>query len=271
MESNNKTDINTVDNHWNSLCIIGGVAALFAGIIFRRNLAVEIGMFVHDPAPVTVNDWFALLQSNRLLGLTYLHIFDVVNYALISLMFLALYVVLKRINRSLMAIAASLGLMGITVFFASNTAFSLVSLSEQYAAATSEAQRNLLLAAGQSMLAVNRFTNPGGQPGAGGYISLLLIAVAGLIISVVMTRSREFKRVTAYIGILATSLDLAYCLAYTFVPGVDTKLLALCFIPAAGLLLMVWHIMVGWRLWKLGRTSYKIQALNGGESSTRSI
>jgi hypothetical protein len=107
------------------------------------------------------------------------------------------------------------------------------------------------------MLAIHRFTSPGAHPGAGGYLSLLLIAIAGMITSVVMLRSAVFNRATAYVGILASAFDLAYCIVYVFVPAVDSGLLAVCFIPAAGLLLMIWHIMVGWRLYQLGRPEGK--------------
>jgi hypothetical protein len=236
---------------------VGGVAALIAGVLFRRNLAAEIGLFSRHKSPGTVSNWFALLQSNRLLGLAYLNIFDIVNYALVGLMFLALYVVLRRANKSYMAIATALGFLGIAVYFASNTAFSMLSLSDQYAGATTEAQRTLLLAAGEAMLAINRFSDPGSHPGTGGYISLLLIAAAGMITSVVMLRSDVFNRATAYVGILASAFDLAYGITYALVPTVDSELLAILLIPAAGLLLMIWHIMVGWRLYRLGRLEGK--------------
>jgi hypothetical protein len=89
----------TLDSGWKSLYRVGGVAALIAGVLFRRNIAAEIALFGSRPSPVTVSDWFTLLQSDRLLGLSYLNVFDVVNYALVGLMFLALYAVLKRANK----------------------------------------------------------------------------------------------------------------------------------------------------------------------------
>jgi hypothetical protein len=251
------TNAESSDSDWKSLYRVGGVAALTAGVLFRRNIAAEIGLFSEYKSPITVSNWFVLLQSNRLLGLSYLNIFDIVNYALVGLMFLALYAVLRRTNKSYMAIATTLVFLGIAVYFASNTAFSMLSLSEQYAAATTDTQRTKLLAAGDAMLAINRFSDPGSHPGTGGYISLLLIAVAGMITSVVMLQSDVFNRATAYVGILASAFDLAYCIAFVFVPIVDSELLAICFIPAAGLFLMIWHIMVGWRLCQLGRLERK--------------
>lgn len=253
---NQAIDAATLDSR-RSLYRIGAVAALIAGFIFRRNLGVEISLFSAQKQPDTVVGWYALLQDNRLLGLSYLSVFDLVNYALVALVFLALYAVLGQANKGYMIIALALGFLGIAVYFASNTAFSMLALSDQYAAATTDAQRTMLVAAGQALLAINRFSSPGGHPGAGGLASLLLIAVAGMMASVVMLRNATFNRATAFVGILASGFDLAYCAAYVFVPSVDTTLLAVGFIPAGGLLLMIWHILIGWRLYRLGRLEDK--------------
>ena len=99
----------------NSLYRIGGAAALLAGVLLRRNLGVEIALFSPQKPPATVDGWFALLQSNRLLGLTYLNIFDIANYVLVGLMLLALYAALKAVSPSYMAVALSLGLLGIAL------------------------------------------------------------------------------------------------------------------------------------------------------------
>ena len=110
---NQVTNAETSDSDWKSLYRVGGVAALMAGVIFRRNLGAEISLFSTQKQPDTIIDWFTLLQNNRVLGLAYLNIFDLVNYALVGLMFLALYVVLKQANKSYMAIATTLGFLGI--------------------------------------------------------------------------------------------------------------------------------------------------------------
>ena len=197
--------------------------------------------------------WFTLLQSDPLIGLTWLNLFDLVNYALVGLMFLALFAALRRVSPSAMASATVLGLIGIAIYFASNQALALLSLSHQYAVATTAGQQSILLADGQALLTLNQFGSPGR------YLSLLFIGVAGLLISIVMLRSRVFNRSTAYVGILASALDLAYCLAIAFVPAVDGELLAVCFIPAAGLFLMIWHILIGQRLYRQGRIAGKAQ------------
>lgn len=238
----------TVDAGWQTLTKIGGVAALLAGLIFRRNLGAEITLFAPQTPLTTVSDWFALLQHNRLLGLAYLNFFDLVDYALVGLMLLALYAALNATNRSLMSIAVSAGLVGIGVYFAANTVFSMIALNNQYTVATTAEQRALLLAGGQAVFALSAPGSIGSSTGI--YLSFLLLAVAGLLVSVVMLQSHVFGRVTAYVGILASGFDLVDCITFAFAPALDAYLLA-----AAGLFLMIWHILIGWRLLRLGRNN----------------
>lgn len=241
------------DSGWKLMYKIGGVAAILAGVLFRRNLGVEIALFHPLKQPEQVIEWFQLLQDNRLLGLAYLNLFDLVNYTLLVLMLLALYGALRGANRAIMLIATTCGLIGMSVYFATNTALSMLSLSGQHAGTASEAQRAMLEAAGQSLLALNRFSSPGAQPGSGGYLSLLFVSAGTLITALVMLRSDVFNRWTAGIGIAAGGLDLLYCLAFLLIPTANSELLSILFIPAAGLFLMIWHFMVGWRLYRLGR------------------
>ena len=46
---------------------------------------------------------------------------------------------------------------------------------------------------------------------------------------------------------------LAYSIAFLFATATAGEHLPVLFLPAAGLLYMVWHIMIGWRLVRLGR------------------
>src|SRR6185503_20260099 len=78
------------------------------------------------------------------------------------------------------------------------TAFEMFSLSSQYAAATTDAQRSLFVASGQAMLAIYQ--------GTAFDVSYVLLAIAPLIISAVMLRSNSFGKVTASVGIVANIL-----------------------------------------------------------------
>lgn len=229
------------NSDWKGLYRLGWVAALLAGLVFRRNIGAEVSLFSPQRQPTTVADWLSLLQTNPLLGLTYLDVFDLVDYALVGLMFLALFVVLQQVSHSTALVAVFLGWAGVVVYFTANTSLSMLAVSRQYAAA-SGLQRSMLLTAGQTLLAQSNLLNPG----TGLYLSLLFVALAGLLFSSLMLRSKDFTRITAYLGLLAGALDLVYCLTFTFLPALITPLIA-----SAGLLLFIWHILVARDLFKM--------------------
>ena len=221
----------TADSAWKSLYRVGGTAALIIVVLY----AIQIIVFVAwGPPPSTVIGWFTLYQNNRLLGLLDLDLLSLADYALMGLMFLALYAALRRASESFMAIATTLAFEGIAVYYASNTAFSMLSLSDQYAAATTDAQRSIFLAAGQTMPAIYQ--------GTAFDVSYVLVSVAPLIMSAVMLRSDIFSKTTAYVGILANVLGLAL-----FLPVIG---LLLSLISVVGL--AIWYILIARRLFQLG-------------------
>jgi hypothetical protein len=136
------------------------------------------------------------------------------------------------------------------VYLATNTAFSMLSLSHQYAAATTEAEKSVILAAGRAMIAISEGT--GGQ-----FTGMPLAWLAGLILSVVMLRSAVFSKATAWVGILGLGLLLASMpfAGYTTTgptTAVVSAIIALTYI-GGGLLSLAWYILVGLRLLKLGQ------------------
>jgi hypothetical protein len=248
-----KPGIENPNTAWGSLCIIGGAAALIAAILFRRNLAAEylllrgMGIISSGPTalPVTVADWFALLQKNRFLGLTLLNLFDIVNYALVGLIFLGLFAALRRVNPGTMTLALALAVAGAAVYFASNQAFPMLYLSDQYAAAATETQRAAALSAGQALLAIQ---NTAANYGYGIYVGYFLVNVAGLIAAAVMLRGPVFGKAAAWFGILANGIGLGYYVALAVDPS-----LTIIPVPASAPFLLVWYILVGVRLLRLGR------------------
>jgi hypothetical protein len=155
------------------------------------------------------------------MGLSFLAIFDLVNYFLVGLVFLALAVRFWSVNKSLTAMALASGLVGVAVSFASNISFSMMSLSQQYAAASSEAQQTALLAAGQALLAMSGAM--ANFPGTGTYMSYLLIALAGLAFAVMLL---PIGRAIAIVGLLAVGCDLAYCLTFAISPAMQVLFMA---------------------------------------------
>lgn len=218
------------DAQWRPIYWAGGVAALLS----VATVVVAIPVFIVSPPPTTVADWFALLHRNALLGLFDLDLAMVVGTALAGVIYLALFGALRRVNAPVTALAVIVGLVGVATYFASNVAFNMLQLSNQYATATTGGQRAQLLAAGQATLAI--------WQGTAYDVSYILGGVAILIISVVMLRSTIFGKVTASVGVLFGFLML--------VPGTAGTLgLVLAF--ASLLPMVVWDVLVARRLFQL--------------------
>ena len=135
-----------------------------------------------------------------------------------------------------MLIAVVFGIAGIAAYFASNTAFEMLSLSNQYAAATTEAQRASLLTAGQVML--ERYK------GTAFDIYYVLNTIVLFIFFPVMLRSKLFGKTTAYFGLAAGVLMLVPSSAGTL--GLYFSLASL--VPWA-----VWLVLVGRKLLQFGK------------------
>jgi hypothetical protein len=248
---------------------VGAVAALLAACLFRRNLDAEwmllrqLGVITNGPgaAPETIQGWLELLDQSPLLGLTFLNLFDLVNYVLVGLILLALVFALRKLAPSGMAVAGALSAAGVMINLASNQAFALLSLSHAYAASTGAAQRELILAAGQAALAMhhNASYSPDGIS-----LSFLLVSTAGMIVSIVMLRGRIFSRGTAWMGMLANGFQLSYYIFWAAAPA----LVALP-ISISAVFLLIWYIQIGLRLWRLGRESSSVYAVTRGKAEPR--
>jgi hypothetical protein len=208
------SSVETKAGHWKTLYRIGAIAILIAVIFFRRYYGAELSAFngfgifqIPETEPVSAVEWFDVLQAYPYVGLSWLGLYDLVNYVLVGLFFLALYAALREYAPGLMLLAFTAGLLGVGVYLVSNQAFALWGLSQKFAVATSEAQRSIYLAAGESLLAIH---NPAGLPklGAGSHISLFFVFAAGLLFSVLMLRSAVFNKTTAIVGLLTNCLGL---------------------------------------------------------------
>ncbi len=232
-----------------SLLFLGGLAALLAGFIFRRNFGVEISLFSAQGFPTEVRSWYILLESHPWLGMFYLGLFDLINAFLLAWMFLALGLILRKTARSGALAALFFGLTGSLTYLITNPLFTLLNLSRTYQAAETEMGRLIALAAGEAVLAVN---NPGGvAQGTAGVLFFLFLGAATLITGLVMRGSSLFGKVNAWFGILPGTFDLLYTLILVVFPAGTAVVAGSVLVPLAGLCLMVWHILTGFRLLKL--------------------
>ena len=228
----NISDTVNADPRLKPLYRIGGAAALFAVAIYLIHLIV---FFVWGH-PESALGWFNLFENNKLGGLLAFELLLVLSSALGIATTLALYAALRRVNESLMAIALVLGLAEAVAFIVARPALDMLYLSNQYAAATTDAQRAALLAAGEAMLATFN--------GTAFHVGINLFSIYFLIVPLVMLKSNIFSKLTACIGIVAAILNWGL-----YVPGgIGLFLFTLSVLPLA-----MWNVLVARRLFQLGR------------------
>jgi len=222
------------------LCWTGGIAAL---ILIVYSLATIVQLIVLGGPPATAAEAFRLLQSNRFMGLLRLDLPTVVAMPLYYFLFLGLFAALRRTDCANAILPTALVFVGVTLLLATPTALSMISLSQKYAAATTEATRTQLLAAGEAILATDIWH------GTGAIMGGILVQSGAVLISVVMLRSSVFGKTTAYLGIVMHGLDLAHIVFGVFLPLSGVVLMAI-----AGPLYPIWLFLVGRRLLQLATT-----------------
>jgi hypothetical protein len=196
----------------------------------------------------TILDWFELFNENAFMGLRNLGLLNIFFNLLAIPIYLALYGVHRKHRLGpFAALAAIISFLGIAVFLATNRAFPMLALSQQYAAATTEAERLILAAAGQAMLAVGRSHTPGT------FLAFLLAESAAVLISIVMLRSQIFSKAAAYAGIVGFGLLLAFDFIASFFAGLSGATVGLAMI--GGILSMVWYILVARQFFQLANQS----------------
>jgi len=225
------------DPSWRSLYRAGGVSAM---LFFVLNFVVLIVLDSITPQPLgsaevgSLPSGVATLQyiaSNRFVFVLEQALF-LGPLVLLLVVFLALYMALKHLNKSYAAIGAIIGIasvvLGLTTF---SIMLGLVYLSNQYVVATI-VQRDALAATAEGLIAQYNAVS----------VSGILLAISILIISLVMLKG-VFHKAIAYLGII------------TGVVGIMSETLR----PIIGLgyavyiILYIWLIVVGWKLSTLGR------------------
>jgi hypothetical protein len=234
----------TLEANWKSLYRLGGLASMSTMLVGL----VEIGITLlpgGNKAYVTVLDWFILFQNNWFMGLRNLGLLNMFFCVLDIPIFFALYGAHRKTGQSLAALAMITSFIGVAVFYATNRAFAMLDISNQYALATNEAQRTILADAGAAMLAVGKSHTPGT------FIAFFLSEIAGVLISIGMLRDQVFGKANAYVGIFGFSFLLIFEICTSFVPALQGMAIILAML--GGILSLVWDILVARRLFQLAK------------------
>jgi hypothetical protein len=227
------------EQNWGSLYKIAGIAAL---IFLGYTLVTMIVLFTIGGPPASVEEGFRMVAENRLTGLLRLDILTILFIPLYYPIFVGLYAALKKIDNGLLLLAAVLALAGLTLFLTAPSTFPFLVLSDKFAAATSEAQRTQLLAAGEAILASDMWHS------SSSVMSGLLMQIGALIMTAAMLRGNDFGKLTAWAGIGTYGLDLAHVLVGFASPKGSEILMII-----SGTLYLLWFPLLARDFFRLAR------------------
>jgi hypothetical protein len=222
------------EDRWNYLYRTAAIAALISVALFL----FQIAAFFVWPPPSTVSGHFALLQSRPLIGLVSLDFVIIVDEVLAIPICLGLYLSLRRVNESVMLIATALSVVSIVCFLVATPALNMLYLSQQYAAASTAAERDQLLGAGQAVL-----SSWLGTPYQVGYV---VESIDMLLTGIVMLRSQIFSKFTGYVGILASVVGFG-----VYVPKVGVFISILSVVG-----MQVWYVMIAVALLRVSKGTH---------------
>ncbi len=225
------------DSSWRGLYRAGSVSAVLYII-----LPIVALVLIAIAPPVPSSGGAAILQyiaSNKPV-----YILELVLFVGLSVpamvVFLALYMALKHLNKSLAAIGTVFAIVSEAIALAVNSSppslnGGLVYLSDQYVAATTAAQHIAYATAADSLIASTNAVNAAG----------ILFEAGILIISLVMLKG-VFHKGVAYLGIATGAIGI--------ISEALRPILGFGYIVFF-VLEVIWLIAVGWKLYRMGLSS----------------
>lgn len=228
-----------------SLYKIGGISAVLQ---LATILGLGVAMAVLGPKPTSAEEYFMVQQGNKLAAVLRGDFLLLILIGLYLGTFPAMYAALRHINPVYTALATLFTVIAVTITFSSESTFALLHLGDQFAAAATDVARAQFLAAGEAVIASDMWHS------SGAYMSGILLQGAGVIISMIMLRSKDFSKVTAYAGLIGNGLDLIQHILHPFTPSVSAPIQSVM-----GVFYLVWFPMLGRDLFRLSRKPQGVQ------------
>ena len=233
----------TKESDWGRLCKLGGIVAWI-------QLACVLLMMVYVPLigwlPTTAEAYYTTLQNDGLVGILRLDLATLILVSLFPFVSVGLYAAFRRSRPAYALLALVMILTGTLLALVNESAFSMMYLSDLHAAATTAAQQEQLLTAGEAVIAGNMWNS------TAGFLAGIFMQGGFVFISFVMLRDKRFSRFTAYSGILSNGLDLIHVPLMLVWPGLAATLLAI-----GGVFYLIWFPLLGRDLYSLGRGASK--------------
>jgi len=228
--------------------VAGTMALLIVIVGIVDALSSDMGAGAQDNSTINITTWFELFQAKPFSTFSALGVMNITTLSMGLPMYVAFNRAFRQERPMLSGLASILFFIGTAVYISSNSVFSLFALNQEYAVAT-EAQKTLLEAAGQVLLA------QGADLTEGTFDGIFLTQIAGLLISSLMLHSSQFSKWNGWAGVAGYGLMSIFFILTAFVPRYFD--LAVKISLLGGLLLSAYQIMLAYRFLQLGSSKRK--------------
>lgn len=229
----------TTQSDWSRLIQVGGIVAW---IQLALLLVTFIVLTVVGSEPTTAADYYRAINQDGLAGLLRLDFGTLILLTLMPFVAVGIYGAFRHSRQAYALLALVLILVGTLLCLADHSAFSIMHLSERYAAAATPEEEAQILAAGEAVIATDMWHT------TGGFLAGLFMQGGFAFISFVMLRSPGFSKWTAYTGVLSNGLDFLHVFIMLFAPALAAVVLAI-----GGVFYLVWFPLLGRDLIRLGK------------------
>jgi hypothetical protein len=192
-------------------------AGIIAITFMVTMIPVQIACFLIWPHPTNIVDWFALFNNNWIIGLISFDFFYMLSMIASIFLYIALFFALFEKQKSLSLLAFIIGLIGLAIYFPSNTSIEMLSLSSQYLNASTEYDKGLFIASGHTLLSIWK--------GTAYSVYYVLNGIALILFFIAMIKDNKFRKSTSYIGLVSGILMTVPATAGTI--GMTMALLSL--------------------------------------------
>jgi hypothetical protein len=223
------------DEQW--LYRVGGISALALGIGYVAIIALYVPV---GAPPRGAQALLTYLAGKRTVWWAILALSVLTDFLFIPVA-LSLYLALKRINRSAMLVATAFVALFVVLDLAVTwTSYaSLITLSGNYAAATSDAQRAVVVAAAKYPVAMLESSLLG--------VYVILVPSVGILLTGLVMLKGIFSKATAYLAVATGILGIGSVVGAFFVSSLGLAVII------TSVLTTVWLFFVGYRLYRLGQ------------------
>jgi len=168
----------------------GGIVA---AIFMVAMIPVQIACFMIWPHPTNIEDWFTLFNNSWIIGLISFDFLYMLSMIASIFLYIALFFALAEKRKAMSLFAIIIGLIGLTIYFPSNTSIEMLSTSKQYFNAQSDIVKQQLIASGLTLYSIWK--------GTAYSVYYVLNGTALILFFFAMIKDDKFRKSTSYIGL----------------------------------------------------------------------